>query len=357
MNNCNNCPVNDGYKPAEAVHEIADPTPSIEAVMHDLRESHARTSKGEWSKGDTTHYTVAKRGDGKEYRIAEFRHADDAQFCDLAHAFVPRLIDEVEAQRARIAELEKENSYMNNACAELEAQIAAAQQAVQADAPLPLLLRDIARDLGITVPQACIALKPLGNYSTNSAVTAEMARMLRDHFPAPAHPAEGVLVQAAKLPPLPEPTAFLVCKGSEVTARAWNVDQMRAYAAAAAALAATQPADGAPAQEVQAAIDRFDAYFRSANGVPPNARVTVPTAEWQELRAMLSTHHAQQGMDAQDASVLQYLLSNAKYHEWDGGYRADFDISINADVNGVRAESAKEAVQNILAAQAKQGGV
>lgn len=67
----------------------------------------------------------------------------------------------------------------------------AAPQAVQAAAPLPLLLRDIARDLGITVPQACIALKPLGNYSTNSAVTAEMARMLRDHFPATAHPVEG----------------------------------------------------------------------------------------------------------------------------------------------------------------------
>lgn len=120
------------------------------------------------------------------------------------------------------------------------AQRASTPQAVQPAAPLPLLLRDIARDLGITVPQACIALKPLGNYSTNSAVTAEMARMLRDHFPAPAHPAEWVPAQAAKLPPLPEPTAFLVCKGSEVTARAWNVDQMRAYAAAA--LAATQPA-------------------------------------------------------------------------------------------------------------------
>lgn len=76
--------------------------------------------------------------------------------------------------------------------AELESQLAAAPQAVQATVPLPLLVRDIARDLGITVPQACIALKPLGNYSTNSAVTAEMARMLRDHFPAPAHPAEGV---------------------------------------------------------------------------------------------------------------------------------------------------------------------
>lgn len=81
-----------------------------------------------------------------------------------------------------------------NFCAFLLARgegIAAAPQAVQAAVPLPLLVRDIARDLGITVPQACIALKPLGNYSTNSAVTAEMARMLHYHFPTPAHPAGG----------------------------------------------------------------------------------------------------------------------------------------------------------------------
>lgn len=82
---------------------------------------------------------------------------------------------------------------------DLEAQLAAVQQGVQAAVPLPLLLRDIARDLGITVPQACIALKPLGNYSTNSAVTAEMAKLLRDSFPAPAHPAEGVQPIAKEL--------------------------------------------------------------------------------------------------------------------------------------------------------------
>lgn len=73
----------------------------------------------------------------------------------------------------------------------------------------------------------------------------------------PAHPAEGVPAQAAKLPPLPEPTAFLVCKGSEVTARAWNVDQMRAYAAAA--LAATQPA----AQVVDARDAAFEAVRKA----------------------------------------------------------------------------------------------
>lgn len=35
------------------------------------------------------------------------------------------------------------------------------------------------------------------------------------------------------LPALPEPIAFLVCNGSDVRARAWNADQMRAYARAA----------------------------------------------------------------------------------------------------------------------------
>ena len=36
------------------------------------------------------------------------------------------------------------------------------------------------------------------------------------------------------------------------------------------------------------AIDRFDAYFRSANGVPPNDRISVPTAEWVALRSLLA---------------------------------------------------------------------
>lgn len=49
--------------------------------------------------------------------------------------------------------------------------------------PLPLLVRDIARDLGITTLDACQALKGLGNFSVNSAVTADMARKLRECFP------------------------------------------------------------------------------------------------------------------------------------------------------------------------------
>ena len=52
-------------------------------------------------------------------------------------------------------------------------------------APLPLLVRDIAREIGITGSEACRALKDLGNFSVNTAVTAEMALKLRELFPAP----------------------------------------------------------------------------------------------------------------------------------------------------------------------------
>ena len=71
-------------------------------------------------------------------------------------------------------------------------------EGVQAAQYLPLLLRDIARDLEITVHEACATLKPLGNFSVNSAVTAEMASKLRELFPAVAAPAAGVPAKAAE---------------------------------------------------------------------------------------------------------------------------------------------------------------
>lgn len=74
----------------------------IDAIISDLRSSHAATTQGEWMKGETTHETVCKRDAGKPYRVASFRHADDAQFCDVAHAFVPRLLDELEKARAAL---------------------------------------------------------------------------------------------------------------------------------------------------------------------------------------------------------------------------------------------------------------
>lgn len=137
-----------------------------------------------------------------------------------------------------------------------------------------------------------------------SAVINQMPHVQMMRAAAPENPAEGVpAATVANMPADPTEEMLEVLMAGEDRLRARHGDELTKKRAkeryqALLALAATQPADGAPAQEVQAAIDRFDAYFRSANGVPPNARVTVPTAEWQELRAMLSTHPTQQGMDA-----------------------------------------------------------
>lgn len=90
----------------KAMTHTSTEQPSIEAVIHDMRESWARTTHGTWGKGDTTHETVARGGRKKEYKIADFRHADDAQFCDLAHAFTPRLLAEIESLQNRVQELE-----------------------------------------------------------------------------------------------------------------------------------------------------------------------------------------------------------------------------------------------------------
>ncbi|WP_395026340.1 hypothetical protein [Comamonas odontotermitis] len=73
----------------------------------------------------------------------------------------------------------------------------AAAQAPAAE-PLPLLVRDIARDLGITSNDACQALKGLGNFSVNSAVTADMARKLRESFPESIAAPAAVAVPDAK---------------------------------------------------------------------------------------------------------------------------------------------------------------
>lgn len=158
-NDCKTCPVSTGtHKPAEALHQqIAEPQP---------------TALG-------------------------YADAISAGLSYTAPHILALAADELRAQHTRIAELEGQLDAIGAGGVEPLRKQAAAPQAVQAAVPLPLLLRDIARDLGITVPEACNALKPLGNYSTNSAVTAEMARMLREHFPAPARPAEGVPVQSA----------------------------------------------------------------------------------------------------------------------------------------------------------------
>ncbi|WP_312463554.1 hypothetical protein [Comamonas sp.] len=93
-------------------------------------------------------------------------------------------------------------------------QEAVAAQAAPAAEPLPLLVRDIARDIGISSLDACQALKGLGNFSVNSAVTADMARKLRECFPeatedssAGERATESVLIEGVAYT-IPEPVAL-----------------------------------------------------------------------------------------------------------------------------------------------------
>jgi hypothetical protein len=227
---------------------------------------------------------------------------------------------ELRRQHARIAELEAELEAVGAGGVQSLRKQAAAPQAVQADVPLPLLLRDIARDLGITVPEACNALKPLGNYSTNSAVTAEMARMLRDHFPAPAHPAYGVPEQAAEV----------------------KIGQLLALARimVRAALDADNKTE---MQEIKAAIDSEVQFERALRNT------------------FAATHPTQQGLDAQRWRIVHNHISG----EYIAG-RACFVVHVQpmsgANImRGSVAEHFTKAVDDIaaqikIAAQAKQGG-
>lgn len=247
-----------------------------------------------------------------------------------------------------------------------------------AAAPLPLLLRDIARDLGISVPQACIALKPLGNYSTNSAVTAEMARILREAFPNPAPQAVQAVV------PLPMVELFGVKDGQETslgpvpmppTMRARELlqdigfrgldddDGDGAYAMAACEQlieyckayyeAPAHPAEGVPAQTATAVptelLERVVDSLASFAGNQPHKPADLQA--WEELNDLL-THraaHAATQPPAQGMEVHQsaYTAKGAKEV-----FCKKCEMTVISNCGSARGCP----VRNIYAAQAKQGG-
>lgn len=90
-----------------------------------------------------------------------------------------------------------------------------AQQPVPsaAEAPLPLLVRDIAADLGTTPIQVCTALAQLGfgGHSVNMAVTPHMAQSLRAHFASPTPQADS------------QPAATVIKKGAD---RQWMSERL-----------------------------------------------------------------------------------------------------------------------------------
>lgn len=153
---CTGCAVADGtHKPAQCLHQIAEPAAvhpdevavdALAALMKAKLAKQRAKGYGGWN----------DKIQCPQQRLSTFlrTHVDKGDPVDVA-----------------------------NFCAMLSAR----GEGITAQAtPLPLLLRDIARDLGVTVPEACVAHKPWGDYSTNSAVTAEMAVKLREAFPNPA---------------------------------------------------------------------------------------------------------------------------------------------------------------------------
>lgn len=62
-----------------------------------IAEAYGAATVGHWEKGKTTHHTVIKCGARPDYHIAEFRHADDAAFCDTMHELAPAIIERLQA--------------------------------------------------------------------------------------------------------------------------------------------------------------------------------------------------------------------------------------------------------------------
>jgi hypothetical protein len=69
-----------------------------------LLDAHKHSTQGVWRKGMSTHHTVCDLPNSRDYRIAEFHHADDANFCDHAHRLVPMLCQWVIAADAAACE-------------------------------------------------------------------------------------------------------------------------------------------------------------------------------------------------------------------------------------------------------------
>lgn len=85
---------------------------TLDDIISALRKSHGQTTQGFWAKGSRINNTVAITDSGDK-AVAEFRRVDDAQFCDLAHAFLPRVLDEIKSLQDKVLELTLKNHEHN----------------------------------------------------------------------------------------------------------------------------------------------------------------------------------------------------------------------------------------------------
>ena len=289
MNNCNNCPVNDGYKPAEAVHEIAEPKTA--AIYYaDLLEN------GEW-------INYATRAES----AAELRR-----------------------QHARIAEL--------------EAQLAAAQQAVQAAQDLESIEKYRMQMVGISTAALGYwkegdAIHP--DYDTVALRDVAQLYAKYDALYKAAHPAEGAPAQAEPFMwAIQEPggSAYMdkncvsTSRGiveAEVDGLNLGLDaDDEPYKVVPVYLAATQPAQAVPSDDdaFQAAIDMLHSarveldLLREALNVPVEPHQSLFE---RVLDAAKATHPTQQGMDAiaalqkvRDIAVSALLTGSLDRQDW-----------------------------------------
>lgn len=64
---------------------------TLQEICKSLSTAYENTTPGIWQQGLSSHHTVTETG----YKIGEFHHASDAEFCDTAHDLVPKVIQAV----------------------------------------------------------------------------------------------------------------------------------------------------------------------------------------------------------------------------------------------------------------------
>ncbi len=215
-------------------------------------------------------------------------------------------------------------------------QEAVAAQAAQAAEPLPLLVRDIARDIGITTLEACQALKGLGNFSVNSSVTADMARKLRESFPEATEDSSAGDQELSRISGGEKPKPWTGAEKSGLS---------KALAAVFGHEAKVQEFLGidmhAEGRDPVEMLDRILAIYQRSMGKPaPDAEMAQVVATTKEMIFSWWAEHRElirealvalqaRPADALDAARYRYLRDGWTYH-YQHESREKLDASLDA---------------------------
>ena len=195
--------------------------------------------------------------------------------------------------------------------------------------PLPLLVRDIAADLGTTPVQVCIALSKLGfaGHSVNMVVTPQMAKSLRAHFATTAQAAPAVGLKDHEV-------AALVNRLRDVASQFRGTRQLRERIASE--IRPVAHALAAPAAQEDAA--RYNALVREAHENKVRARAFEADAAWWRW---LSEHIIVAWNDGKFTSLVRIVSDKNR-------------ASLNASVDRMMAGDWSDA--DAARSQAKEGG-